>query len=428
MSTYVTVDARLATPVLLALFTLLSSSALSHAQAPSSSADGPDDSWREQGTTALAADEYHVFSSEDGVQAANHVHSFRTYFREDGITLVPQTSASPSGAFTWRTIAWGDVGDPRTLGPATIQHAGTRVEYVYQDGLVEWYENGPRGLEQGFLIPRRLSGSGRLVVVGRIPENLRSEVSASGRDLMLSDGEQGNAAVLRYAELHVVDSSGKEVPSQLTTAHGAIEILIDDRGAFYPLTVDPLMTTPAWTAESNLGNFALGESVASAGDVNGDTYDEVICGSSYYRRALLWYGSASGLGPNGTPDNADWSASDPEGDSFFGFSLASAGDINGDSFGDVIIGAAFTGFPTADFGRAYVWYGSASGLGPNGTPDNAHWRATGTDHSNLGYDVASAGDVNGDGYDDVIISSSGYSNGQTFEGGAFVWYGLAHSD
>ena len=73
-----------------------------------------------------------------------------------------------------------------------------------------------------------------------------------------------------------------------------------------------------------------------------------------------------------------------------------------------------------------VWYGSAAGLGPNGDLTNYGWMARGNKTlTRLGWSVGTAGDVNGDGYADVIVGARDYDNGQTDEGGVFVWYGSA---
>ena len=172
----------------------------------------------------------------------------------------------------------------------------------------------------------------------------------------------------------------------------------------------------------------FGRSVASAGDVNGDGYSDVIIGADLYTdgantnegRAFVYHGSASGLSatPDSTPDDANQSGA------VFGYSVASAGDVNGDGYSDVIIGAyLYDDGANFDEGGAFVYYGSASGLSatPNSTPDDANQLG-----AEFGVSVASAGDVNGDGYSDVIIGAFDYDDGaNSDEGRAFVYYGSA---
>jgi len=104
--------------------------------------------------------------------------------------------------------------------------------------------------------------------------------------------------------------------------------------------------------------------------------------------------------------------------------VATAGDVNGDGYSDVIMGAPYYANGQADEGRAFLWLGSGTGLGADGTPENADWAAEGDQQSAFfGNSVATAGDVNGDGYSDIIIGAYGYDNVQMHEGRAFVYLG-----
>ena len=185
-----------------------------------------------------------------------------------------------------------------------------------------------------------------------------------------------------------------------------------------------LGTSPVWTAESNLEEAMLGSSVGSAGDVNGDGYDDIIVGAYTYSNgqqgegaAFIWFGSATGLGPNGTPANADWMVEGNQIDAAMGTSVDTAGDVNNDGYDDVIVGAP--GYNNK--GVAFVYYGSASGLST--TPS---WTAEPNQACSFSYSVSTAGDVNGDGYDDIIIGAPAYWNSTyTSHGAAFVYYGSA---
>jgi hypothetical protein len=212
-----------------------------------------------------------------------------------------------------------------------------------------------------------------------------------------------------------------ELASELVVAEAALAIVIDDRGVEYPLTVDPLMTSPAWTAESDQAFANFGFSVATAGDVNGDGFSDVIVGAFFFDngqadegRAFVYHGSASGLS-----GAANWTAESNQIDAWFGYSVATAGDVNGDGFSDVIVGGIFLDNGQTDEGRAFVYLGSASGLSaaPNWTAESDQESAF------FGISVATAGDVNGDGFGDVIVGSYLFDNGQADEGRAFVYHG-----
>ncbi len=172
-----------------------------------------------------------------------------------------------------------------------------------------------------------------------------------------------------------------------------------------------LGASPAWTAEGAEADTYLGRAVSSAGDVNGDGFDDVIVYSSGSGQTLAYHGSSAGL--SAAPD---WLV---QVGSFSG-SVRTAGDVDGDGYSDVIVGRpTFPGGPGSN-GRALVYYGSAAGLGL--TPG---WIAEGTPDSYFGYSVAPAGDVNDDGFDDVLVAAMHYSNGQQREGAAYVFHGSA---
>lgn len=76
--------------------------------------------------------------------------------------------------------------------------------------------------------------------------------------------------------------------------------------------------------------------------------------------AFVRYGSASGMGAARLPANAGWRAEGPDASSYFGVSVGTAGDVNGDGRADVIAGAAQPGDYVGVIGRAYGCHGQLS--------------------------------------------------------------------
>jgi hypothetical protein len=180
----------------------------------------------------------------------------------------------------------------------------------------------------------------------------------------------------------------------------------------------------SWTAEGSQPNENFGISVGTAGDINSDGYDDVIVGAWMYDngeneegRALVYHGSASGL--SAAPD---WTYEENVLRACLGTSVGTAGDVNGDGYDDVIVGAPYKScwdYPTSPAGNAYVFHGSALGL-----PFTPDWDATLTQMGSMyGTSVATAGDVNGDGYDDVVVGARYYDNDMVDEGAAFLHLG-----
>ena len=137
----------------------------------------------------------------------------------------------------------------------------------------------------------------------------------------------------------------------------------------------PLSSSPLWTAESNQLSAEYGATVSTAGDVNGDGYDDVIIGAHLFNngqtdegRVFVYYSSAAG--PSLTPS---WTSEGNQNSADYGNWVANAGDVNADGYDDVIIGADLINAPLENEGRAYVYMGSPTGSRP-GRPGS--WTAT----------------------------------------------------
>jgi hypothetical protein len=164
-----------------------------------------------------------------------------------------------------------------------------------------------------------------------------------------------------------------------------------------------LSARPIFVATGEDVNNHFGYAVGTAGDVNGDGYDDLIVGAYHHAnfrgRAYIYTGESDGLAE---PASIVLAGEGP--DDYFGRSVATAGDVNGDGFDDVIVGAQAYDEST---GRAYVYAG-----GPSGLSAKPVFVITGEGpSSSFGQSVATAGDVDGDGYDDIIVGAHGYDHG-----------------
>jgi len=361
--------------------------------------------------------------------APNRAHGFRTYFTEAGIRVIPRVPDSSTWEWGLRLVGFGRGETFMRVGSPILSARDIGIEYE-RGTINEWYRNDPSGLEQGFTLMAPPAAAGE---VSRDP--LRIELSLTGTlsPLVAEDGkaidfvDSRGARILRYAELVAKDARDELLPARMEAFAGdgirGIRLLVHDRDAAYPIRIDPLTTSPAWTAESDQASAHFGIAVGTAGDVNGDGYSDVIVGAPDYDngqtdegRVFVFHGSPSG--PSAT---ASFSAEGDQISAHFGIAVGTAGDVNGDGYSDAIIGAHLYDNGETDEGRAFVYQGSSTGLGPT-----ASW--TGEINqagAQYGFSVGTAGDVNGDGYSDVIVGAPMYTNGQSSEGAAFVYHGGA---
>jgi hypothetical protein len=208
------------------------------------------------------------------------------------------------------------------------------------------------------------------------------------------------------------------------------------------LNLSTLNGTNGFAINGIAANDLSGYSVSGAGDINGDGIDDLIIGAfnaspngnSFVGQSYVVFGRTTGFAPSLNLSTLNGSngfrINGINADDFSGISVSSAGDINGDGIDDLIIGA-FDANPNGinAAGQSYVVFGRSTGFAAslnlstlNGTNGFAINGIAAGDSSGLS--VSSAGDINGDGIDDLIIGAFGADpNGNGLAGQSYVVFG-----
>ncbi|EDX82844.1 FG-GAP repeat domain protein [Synechococcus sp. PCC 7335] len=196
---------------------------------------------------------------------------------------------------------------------------------------------------------------------------------------------------------------------------------------------------------NGIDDFDLsGRSVSSAGDVNGDGFDDLIIGAPNADpdgkldagESYVVFGAADGFTPSlelsALDGNNGFVINGIDAYDISSYSVSSAGDVNGDGFDDLIIGARFADpNGNTNAGESYVVFGAADGFTPSlelsALDGNNGFVINGIDAYDIsGRSVSSAGDVNGDGFDDLIIGALlADPNGRLDAGESYVVFGAA---
>ena len=160
-----------------------------------------------------------------------------------------------------------------------------------------------------------------------------------------------------------------------------------------PVALEPVFAEATWEAEGESAE-SFGQIVSQAGDVNGDGYDDLIVGAPSRPNtgaAYVFTGSSAGLSV--LPATTLVGA----GGSGFGGSAVGVGDLNADGYDDLLVGAQYD---DGARGEIAFFLGSSSGI-----PEEPTLEVAGDPGSYLGDQVAGAGDVDGDGYDDAVAGA-----------------------
>ena len=237
-------------------------------------------------------------------------------------------------------------------------------------------------------------------------------------DLMLGVNQTG----AQFGKsLAAVDVDGNGLPDLLVGADKYDTVNSwEDKGAAFLYMHDGLGVSPTypatadWYLESDMGWSGLGASVASAGNVNGDVYEDIVIGAWGYSfsagAAFVFHGQENGLTGVAAPADADWQGDGPENWTGLGTSVA-GGDLNGDGISDILAGGDLYSNPVKaapnNEGYGAIFDGAlTTGLS---TTESWSYSPAGIESAEAHYGAwVRIGDIDGDLKNDYVISAYRY--------------------
>ncbi|SDG67010.1 Por secretion system C-terminal sorting domain-containing protein [Dyadobacter soli] len=369
----------------------------------------------------IARREYHITydSSHHVLQSPNREHNLRAYYRPGNLTVQNRVDSAGQN-FRMELVNEGVYADGALIATAESDAAtdnrSDTLTIAHRD-FAEEFINNQSGIRQNFIVSRAPAHTQQLSVRLSLHGLLARQQNA-GQLIFYSENRGEETDRLTYSDLQCWDANGKPLVAELVLSGKQIEINVDVANAAYPVTIDPIIAngSPAnadKTLEINQSYAWLGFSVSTAGDVNGDGYSDVLVGAPKYDNgqadegaAFLYPGTAGGISLAATVLECN------QANAQMGYSVSNAGDINKDGFSDIMVGAPYYDASAANEGAVFIYKGSAGGIVTN----NPYVFKLDQAEANLGISVAMAGDVNGDGYSDMLAGAHQFDNNQSNEG------------
>ncbi len=355
-------------------------------------------------------------SNETGAfEAKNQEQEFAAYFTEEGVDLLSRGAGEKWDlSIKLKGIGRGERQRSLLAGQWSVNKtkvsASHRIESrgrSVSGEIVEWFENKPEGLEQGFTVQERpeaesQSSEDRLLkLILNIEGNLEPELTNNGQALVFRNSDN-KAVVLRYDKLKSWDANGKELASKMELDGALLSLSVDDAEAVYPVTIDPTFTQVKKLVASDGGpSDFFGQSVSIDGNtaIVGAFGDNNQQGSAYIFQRNF-----------GGSDN--WSevkkltASDAENLDQFGVSVAIEGDT-------AVVGAADPGVFSNSPGAIYIFERDEGGSN-NWGQIRKRVPSDGVVLDSFGRSVAIDGDT-------VIVGAPNESSSQTERGAVYLY-------
>ena len=286
-----------------------------------------------------------------------------------------------------------------------------------------------------------LNGGGNSVVFDALEVLGLSGSSNTVR--IVGDGTMGDAVTLR--------GIGWSSAGTVVDAEGTFDVFTDGNATVeieqgLALTGGPVAPIELSDIEAGTGGFVIngvsagdfsGRSVSSAGDVNGDGFDDLIVGGPFddpnggnSGASFVVFGKTDGTAvelSDVETGTGGFVIKGVSANDYSGVSVSSAGDVNGDGFADLVVGAFFDDPNGLTSGASFVVFGKTDGTAVELSDVEAGtggFVINGVSAGDLSGDsVSSAGDVNGDGFDDLIVGGRGDDPNGLYSGASFVVFG-----
>jgi hypothetical protein len=378
------------------------------------SANGADFSTRAR--AQVSALEYVPKLSGQHVIANNRNLGLRVVFEASGLNFLDRENGA--SRLRLKLQSFGRVDNQVNV----VEHKAViregRIE-LDRGNVREWFVNSPTGIEQGFDVDSKPAGSGELLLHIDTDQAVLSEGLGEGEGVALNVGDR----TYSYSKLKAWDSEGSVLPSKMRVSGDDIVLSVDDARAVYPITVDPLLSsTSDGSLVSAQASAQFATDMAGVGDVNGDGYEDIVVTATGFDGTV---GANEGgwflyLGGETVDVVTDGSGLGLQVDARLGSSVAGVGDVNGDGYADFVVGAEFFDLsPNGNEGRAYLYLGGATF---NSVVDATFQES---EAQALFGSTVSGGDVNGDGFGDIVIAAKDDDGGAVDSGSVYLYLGGA---